>query len=146
MEAQAQKTGSIDNLVGAELDYWVARTEGMEFYLETRGSNTAFVTSEKGEKPWERVRLEHQEKEKERYELCNDFNKIKKYGFFGRNISDYSSDWEIAGPMIEAEGISLVYENGLWTASVEHNGQRITHTAEQPLVAAMRTKVAASCA
>lgn len=140
MEAQAQKTGSIDNLVGAELDYWVARTEGMEFYLETRGSNTAFVTSEKGEKPWERVRLEHQEKEKERYELCNDFNKIKKYGFFGRNISDYSSDWEVGGAIIERDQISLVCKGGQWIASLD----RYEFIADTPLVAAMRVKVAAA--
>lgn len=140
MEAQAQKTGSIDNLVGAELDYWVARTEGMEFYLETRGSNTAFVTSEKGEKPWERVRLEHQEKEKERYELCNDFNKIKKYGFFGRSISNYSADWEVGGAIIERDQINLICKDGQWIASLD----RYEFIADTPLVAAMRVKVAAA--
>lgn len=134
----------IDGLSGGELDFWVARLLGMDFYLEQRGADVAFVVTEKGVKPWEKVRQEFQEGEKQRYELRNDYEVIKKYGFWGFGINRYSRDWEIAGPMIEAEGISLVYENGLWTASVEHNGQRIMYTAEQPLLAAMRTKVAAA--
>lgn len=52
----------------------------------------------------------------------------------------WSIDWAQGGPIIEREGISLAYETGDWTASVE--GHFMKYFDYSPLVAAMRAFVA----
>jgi len=55
-------------------------------------------------------------------------------------LDSYSSDWALAGPIIEREGISVYFENGDWYAKAQ--SKPVTYYDYSPLVAAMRCYVA----
>ena len=92
-----------DELIGAALDWAVAKCEG-------------FVQAD--DPPWEA----------------------------GYEPFAYSTDWELAGPIIEREHISIEQKHdGWWTSSIKYNYQddpKHLHLGENPLIAAMRCIVA----
>lgn len=54
---------------------------------------------------------------------------------------DYSTDWACGGPLVEREGISVIFhEQGHWTASNLHG--TLCVEGPTPLIAAMRCYVA----
>jgi hypothetical protein len=71
----------------------------------------------------------------------------------GQENCHYSTDWSLAGPIIERENISLIQEIGMrphwtyWTAAQvhetgEHWSEHNMQTGPTPLIAAMRCFVA----
>ena len=59
----------------------------------------------------------------------------------------WATDWGQGGPIIEREGISLMFENGDWIATAlghMSDGRAIRYFDYSPLIAAMRCYVASS--
>jgi Protein of unknown function (DUF2591) len=65
--------------------------------------------------------------------VVNDGN--AQYGF---RHYEPSRDWAIAGPIIEAEKITIVCAGGIWLASRSEGLEHVMTSPESPLIAAMR--------
>jgi hypothetical protein len=62
-----------------------------------------------------------------------------KYGF---RYFEPSTDWAIAGPILEKEKISIVWFVDKWSASKSEGQENMSSSEESPLIAAMRCFVA----
>ena len=60
---------------------------------------------------------------------------------FGPELN-YSSDWSLAGPIIERERIAIGEEYGEWFAHIKNDTYNGSHSGPAPLIAAMRCYVA----
>jgi hypothetical protein len=104
-------------LEGTQLDFWVAKAEGM--------NPTPGVTLHDRKFSWSAV-VGLRER--------------------GPSDFRFSTDWAVGGPIIEREKIMVAWNDGHWiagvTAHVESNGG-VIHKGPTPLVAAMRAYVAA---
>lgn len=103
---------SVDALLPPELDYWVARAEGIFFLRGTDGQTyeidpqgTIYVATQPG--------------------------RSFRYA--------PSSDWRLAGPIIVRHRISIQAAGEVWVADCDRQHLAI---ASQPLIAAMRVRVA----
>lgn len=103
---------SVDTLMPPELDYWVARAEGIFFLRGTDGSTYQID-------PQGTIYIETKPERSYRYVP--------------------SADWRLAGPIIQAHRISIQASGELWIADA---GREHFAIASQPLVAAMRVRVA----
>jgi hypothetical protein len=113
----------ISELTGAELDYWVAKAEGVEPHWQHEGKPQAWVGVYflRGEP----IRSEHPASEMEAY--CP------------------SSNWAHGGPIIEREGIAIFRDIYGWKASTDFDLRDLGEgmmTGPTPLIAAMRAYVA----
>lgn len=55
---------------------------------------------------------------------------------------EFSTDWSLAGRIIEREGLELCKVASDWRAVLEHEGGWLRHYGPTPLIAAMRCYVA----
>lgn len=103
---------SVATLMPPELDYWVARAEGIFFLRGTDGSTYQID-------PQGTIYIETRPERSYRYTP--------------------SSDWRLAGPIIQQQRISLQAAGEFWIADC---GREHFAMASQPLIAAMRVRVA----
>lgn len=115
-------------LVGAELDYWVAKARGARFWRERRGEyNMCVYQSPEYREPWMKTR--DKDINKERYTEIFTFEETL-VGFFGEGIPRFSTDWAQGGLLIDQHdvGISTDY-CGTRMATMNH-GEIVMHTSE----------------
>ena len=58
------------------------------------------------------------------------------------DMYQYSTDWAQGGPIIEREGIDVMFEGPEWYAYIRWEDKTLQHDGPTPLIAAMRCYVA----
>lgn len=103
----------VSELQGAPLDYWTARAEGI---------------------PAEQLTIRRVQRSTEYHcvESCDT-------GMWALN---YSTDWDMGGPLIERYQLFIYYEKGAWRC--EHNAIDEPETGDTPLQAICRAVVRAA--
>jgi hypothetical protein len=109
-----------EELTSALLDYWVARAEGVPAeHLEIR--------------PVQRPDPRTPDA------IC-----VKHLHGFGRTVGlfvlDYSTNWALAGPLMEKHAVSLTSSGPMWYAGIQGTYRAMGHT---PLIAICRAAVRA---
>ena len=83
---------------GPEFDALIAEMRGWTAWRERRGDYHLAITSRPGEKPWEKVRYDAREQERERYTKITCVEAVK-IGFYGRGFPAATTDrpaaWEV---------------------------------------------------
>lgn len=115
----------VSELTGADLDYWVAKAEGMD---RENGFGLAWVGAGNPDKPGKpRCYVAHR-------------------AWSGVRVWTPSTNWSKGGPIIEREAIELRkhWQREIWTARIESDPHGLAPRygyGETPLIAAMRVYV-----